>query len=79
MKCLETFKILIKQNKEINKIALVKQNEKEEKEYLSQILNLNIKDNNKITKFLRDNLQSSDSCDEDELENFVNKFINSLL
>ena len=79
MKCLETFKILIKENKEINKIALVKQNEKEEKEYLSQILNLNIKDNNKITKFLRDNLQSSDSYDEDELENFVNKFINSLL
>ena len=79
MKCLETFKILIKQNEEINKIALVKQNEKEEKEYLSQILNLNIKDNNKITKFLKDNLQSSDSCDEDELENFVNKFRNSLL
>lgn len=79
MKCLETFKIIIKENKEINKITLVKQNEKEEKDYLNQTLNSHIKDNNKIIKFLKDNFQSSDSLNEGEMENLVNKFINSLL
>ena len=79
MKCFETFKILIQENKEINKIALLKQNENNEKEYFTQILNEIIKDNNKTTKFLKDNFQNSETYCEYKIENIINQFINSLL
>ena len=78
MKCFEIFKILIQENKEINKIALLKQNEKSEKEYFTQILNEILKDNDKITKFLKDNFQNSETYYEYEIENIINQFINSL-
>ena len=60
MKSFETFKTLIQENKELNKIALLKQNENSENEYIVQILNEIIKDNNKIWRFLRDSFQNSE-------------------
>ena len=60
----------------MNEIALLKQNENNEKEYIGHIANKIIKDNNKISKFLRDNFQNSDTYSEYKLEKIINKFIN---
>lgn len=60
----------------MNEIVLLKQNENNEKEYIAHIANKIIKDNNKISKFLRDNFQNSDTYSEYELEKIINKFIN---
>jgi hypothetical protein len=60
----------------MNEIALLKQNENNEKEYIAHIANKIIKDNNKISKFLRDNFQNSDTYSEYKLEKIINKFIN---
>ena len=60
----------------MNEIALLKQNENNEKEYIAHIANKIIKDNNKISKFLRDNFQNSDIYSEYKLEKIINKFIN---
>ena len=59
----------------MNEIALLKQNENNEKEYIAHIANKIIKDNNKISKFLRDNFQNSDTYREYELENIIYIFI----
>ena len=75
MKSFETFKTLIQENKEMNKLALLKQNENSENEYIARILNEIIKDNNKISKFLRDNFQNSYTYREYELENIIYIFI----
>ena len=60
----------------MNEIALLKQNDNNEKEYIAHIANKIIKDNNKISKFLRDNFQNSDTYSEYKLEKIINKFIN---
>ena len=60
----------------MNEIALLKQNENNEKEYIAHIANKIIKDNNKISKFLRDNFQNSDTYSEYKLKKIINKFIN---
>ena len=60
----------------MNEIALLKQNENNEKEYIAHIANKIIKDNNKISKFLRDNFQNSDTYSEYKLEKIINKLIN---
>ena len=60
----------------MNEIALLKQNENIEKEYIAHFANKIIKDNNKISKFLRDNFQNSDTYSEYKLEKIINKFIN---
>ena len=60
----------------MNEIALLKQNENNEKEYIAHIANKITKYNNKISKFLRDNFQNSDTYSEYKLEKIINKFIN---
>ena len=46
------------------------------KNIFAHIANKIIKDNNKISKFLRDNFQNSDTYSEYKLEKIINKFIN---
>ena len=64
------------ENEEINKIILKKEYENN---IIYTILNENLKNNDKLTNFIKDNFRKCNFFNNDELKYTIDKFINSLL
>ena len=73
--CFETLKRINMENEEINKIILQKENENNN---IYTILNENLKNNDKLTYFIKDIFRKCNLYNSNNLQYNIDKFINSL-